>query len=419
IAKPTGGDVKPVIVDSTFRFNGIKLTPGLNKITVSGTNNVGNYVKEKVYINYSNAPMLYDIKSADGRILSNTSEPTVIDTRSISLKANNVKEVYIGGKKMYSGDGTNYVASDLPLNVGRNTLVITATNGTKSITETREVIYYTGTLTAYDVKIGSHNVERGGIISDINPISGAVSGALVFKLESSQQLDNLQVSITDQAGNTLATAANAIVDPTPLMDSRFITFKFNTDAISPGITTPGKYNVLISGKYAGKTASFSIDFTYRQSDDAYITDVKQVFNVNASGDTYERSAPLTNGALFLNLPSFAVKTSKSDTVTLTSSKSGLKFNSKVNNSTNETVFVITEMAPGQQTLTFETSGTNKDTKAFTVTYVSAPYLEITNIPNGKKFYKSADFNEIIVKYTNFTDDEAKNLTLSLRGKTIN
>lgn len=414
ISAPRGSEVKPVIVNTTFRFNAIKLNPGLNKLTVRGTNSVGNVVNEQVFVRYTNAPMVYDIKAADGRVLRDNADPTVIDTRSITLRAANATEVYVGSKKMYSGDGKNFVASDLPLEFGKNTLVIKATNGTKDIVETRDVVYYAGAPTAFGTTIGSTEVNRNSIVN--NP-SGTIKGAVTFLLENSaaETINNFGLSLTD-AGNNIVPFTGKVTNVTK--DNRFITFYFESDTSATTITQDGTYKLLVKGEYGTQTANYAIDFTNRTNNTPYITEVKQVFNVvdNGAEYTYDRSAPLTNNTMFLDMPVYiSVKTSGPSTVSLTSSiPSGFDVDSKVKG--NETVFKIKNMAPGLQNLIFQPGTSTTDQKIFAVTYVSAPFLEIVNIPDGKVFNKSSDFKEVVVKYTNFTAADLANLFISINGK---
>ncbi|OPA75682.1 hypothetical protein BVG16_20330 [Paenibacillus selenitireducens] len=418
ISTPRGSDVKPVIADTTFRFNAVKLNPGLNKLTVRGTNSVGNVVNEQVFVRYSNAPMIYDIKAADGRVLRDSTDPTVIDTKSITLRATNATDVYVGSKKMYSGDGKNFVASDLPLEFGKNTLVITATNGSKSITDTRDVIYYAGAPTAFGTKIGSTEVNRGSIVN--NP-SGIITGAVSFLLENSaaETITNFSLSLTDPSSNVVPYTGKVLK---VTKDNRFITFYFDSNAATANVTADGTYKLLVKGEYGDQTANYAIDFTNRKNSTPYITDVKQVFNVvdNGSMFTYDRSAPLANNAMFLDMPVYiSVKTSDPIDVTLASLINGsnstaLVTSKKVNG--NETVFKIENMAPGQQKLVFTPGGVTTDEKVFAVSYVSAPFLEIVNIPDGKVFNKSSDLSQVVVKYTNFSASDLDKLSISINGK---
>lgn len=421
ISSRKGTDVKPEKVgDKGFRFTRLKLEQGLNRITIKGSNALGNVVEEPVYIRYGNAPMLYDIKAADGRFLRDNTDPTVIDSKSITLSAANAKEVYVNGKKMYSGDGKNYVASDLPLEHGRNTLVISASNGTKTITETRDVIYFAGVPTAYDTLIGGTKIERGGIVN--NP-TGSITGAVVFRLDSTvqDQLNNLKLTLTNPAKTETEVTGN-VVNVTK--DGRFIVFHYNTGASTVNVTDQGAYKLLVKGDYGKAAANYAIDFTNRTSVTPYITEVRQLFNVidNGTNVSYDKSAPLSPNSTFLGMPVYLlVKTSAATSVSLQSLLNGAPTSNfafetrQPADGTVGTVLKITSMVPGQQNLVFTPGGSTSDQVTIPVSYVSAPFLEILNIPDGKIFNKVDDFREIVVRYTNFSASELSNVTLSING----
>ncbi|WP_314589692.1 S-layer homology domain-containing protein [Paenibacillus terrigena] len=422
VSNKRGTDVKPEIINNNaFRFASVKLEPGLNQITLKGTNSVGNIVSGVVYVRYTNAPMLYDIKAPDGRLLRDTTDPTVIDTKSIILKAENAKEIYVNGKKMYSGDGKSFVASDLPLEFGRNTLVIRANNGTKEIIETRDVIYYAGVPTAFDTKIGATSVNRGSVVN--NP-TGVVTGSIAFRQDSTvtDQVDKLKVSLTDPKNPLVE--LNATVKSVK-KDGRFIVFNYTTDTGNLTLIEPGLHQLQVKGDYGKQTSAFVIDFNNRTTNDVFITDVKQIFNVidDKTNVTYDKSAPLTDNTMFMSLPVYIlVKTSgATSSLNMESVINGLpsgvfiKDTRKLlNGAANEYVFKIEGMAPGQQRLEI-TPDKAADKKVFTVTYVSAPYLEIINIPNGKTIYKADQFDKIVVKHTNFSSTDLDKIKLTING----
>lgn len=430
VSSRKGTDVKPVIENSmTFRFPGIKLDSGLNRITVKGNNSLGNVVSAEVFVRYSNAPMLYDIKAADGRILRDSTDPTVIDTKSITLRATNAKEVYVNGKKMYSGDGKNYVASDIPLVDGLNTLVITASNEGKTITETREVVYYGGGPTAYNLEIGNTKVEKNGIVNKTASSAEPVKVAVVFKLENTaqEQLNNLKLTLTDPNNNLESVTGTASNLDKVSKDSRFITFFYSN--LSPGLTVnaEGRHNVHVQGEYGKQTVNYAINFTNRTSSSAYITDIQQLFNVIDDGSkiTYDRSAPLSSNATFLGLPVYIlVKTSAATSVDLKSLVNGnaaSNFDSEQRTLANGEagiVFKITSMPPGQQNLVFTPGGSAADSRTITVSYVSAPYLEIVNIQDGTILNKNKDLEKIIIKHTNFSQSDLSSIKLSINGREL-
>ncbi|SFT25547.1 S-layer homology domain-containing protein [Paenibacillus sp. BC26] len=150
-------------------FN-IQLFPGLNKITFKGTQG-GGEVANSIYVEYRNGPMLYDLTaSLDGNnfpVLEN--QTTVVQSTtsrgrssadiSITGKAPNAQQVTIivnGSSKTYSVNSANndsFAAAPITLQKGKNQVTIRIKNGTQVIETTRDIAFYNGSVTFYDVNI--------------------------------------------------------------------------------------------------------------------------------------------------------------------------------------------------------------------------------------------------------------------------
>lgn len=150
-------------------FN-IQLFPGLNKITFKGTQG-GGEVTNSIYVEYRNGPMLYDLTaSLDGNNFPIVENGTTVvqsptsrghETADISItgKAPNAQQVTIivnGSSKTYSVNSSNnnsFAAAPITLQKGKNLVTIRIKNGTQVIETSRDIAFYNGSVTFYDVNI--------------------------------------------------------------------------------------------------------------------------------------------------------------------------------------------------------------------------------------------------------------------------
>ncbi|UVI29917.1 S-layer homology domain-containing protein [Paenibacillus spongiae] len=161
-------------------FN-IQLFPGLNKITFKGTQS-GGEVSNSIYVDYRNGPMLYDLTaSLDGNnfpvvedgttvVQSQTSRGKGSADISITGKAPNAQQVTIivnGSSKTYSVNNTNnntFAASPITLQKGKNLVTIKISNGTQVIETTRDIAFYNGSVTFFDVNINEDGTSNSASI---------------------------------------------------------------------------------------------------------------------------------------------------------------------------------------------------------------------------------------------------------------
>ncbi|MFC5653096.1 S-layer homology domain-containing protein [Paenibacillus solisilvae] len=154
-------------------FN-IQLFPGLNKITFKGTQG-GGEVSNSIYVDYRNGPMLYDLTAnLDGNnfpivengttvVQSNASKGRSTADISITGKAPNAQSVTIvvnGSSKTYSVNSANsntFAAAPITLQKGKNSVKIKISNGTQVIETTRDIAFYNGSVTFYDVNLNELN----------------------------------------------------------------------------------------------------------------------------------------------------------------------------------------------------------------------------------------------------------------------
>ncbi|MBW7452695.1 S-layer homology domain-containing protein [Paenibacillus sepulcri] len=167
-------------------FN-IQLFPGLNKITFKGTQG-GGEVTNSIFLEYRNGPMLYDLTASldgnqypiieNGTTVVQSSASKGLNTADISItgKAPNAQQVTVvvnGSSKTYSVNNTNdntFAAAPINLKKGKNLVTFKIANGTQVIQTTREIAFYNGNVTFYDVNINEVT----------SPPDAANSGALEY-----------------------------------------------------------------------------------------------------------------------------------------------------------------------------------------------------------------------------------------------
>lgn len=150
-------------------FN-IELFPGLNRITFRGVQN-GGEVTNSIYINYHNAPVFYDlVAQLDGnRFTVEENGTTVVHSTNSAGKtsadialtgfAPNAQSVTIitnSSSKTYNVSSSNnyqFAASPINLQQGKNLVTIRVKNADQTIETTREIAFYNGNVTFYDVSL--------------------------------------------------------------------------------------------------------------------------------------------------------------------------------------------------------------------------------------------------------------------------
>lgn len=156
---------------NTIRIVGIQLYPGVNKITFKGQQGFTE-VTNTIYIEYRDSPTLHDLKAiiGDARpfdiledkttvIYSNTSRNQDDYDISITGKAPNADRVTVivnGRSYTYTVSATNgYSFAASPVNVvqGKNILTIRVHNGTQYVETTRDIAFYNGKVTFYDLRL--------------------------------------------------------------------------------------------------------------------------------------------------------------------------------------------------------------------------------------------------------------------------
>lgn len=155
---------------SAINVLNIQLYPGMNKITFVGQSGAST-VSDSIYIEYRDSPMLYDLTAGlDGSLFSiNETDTTVVHSTasrnkssadiSISGKAPNATKVTVivnGKSNTYSISSTSdwsFVASPINVQKGMNIVTIRVYNNTQYVETTRQIAFYNGEVTFYDLKL--------------------------------------------------------------------------------------------------------------------------------------------------------------------------------------------------------------------------------------------------------------------------
>ncbi|WP_419875587.1 S-layer homology domain-containing protein [Candidatus Pristimantibacillus sp. PTI5] len=150
-------------------FN-VELFPGLNRITFKGVQG-GGEVTNSIYIEYHNGPVFYDlVAQLDGNKFNIEEAGTTVvhsaasagrQSADISITgfAPNAQQVTVdvnGSSKTYSVNSSNsyqFAASPITIQKGKNLVTIKVKNANQTVETTREVAFYNGEVTFYDVNL--------------------------------------------------------------------------------------------------------------------------------------------------------------------------------------------------------------------------------------------------------------------------
>ncbi|MFD0590641.1 S-layer homology domain-containing protein [Paenibacillus sp. GCM10027627] len=157
--------------DNKINVSGIILFPGINKITFKGIAGTSE-VSESIYVEYRNSPMLYDLKvnfenreydmqeSGPTMLYSTNTQVQNQGTIVITGKAPNATKVtvLINGRSYdfnvsSSSSDSRFSTSQLTIDKGMNNITFKVYNNGQIIETTREVAYYNGEVTFYNLNI--------------------------------------------------------------------------------------------------------------------------------------------------------------------------------------------------------------------------------------------------------------------------
>ncbi|WP_372636022.1 S-layer homology domain-containing protein [Cohnella sp.] len=407
----SNSSTQPIITGgNSFRFAAVTIYEGLNRITVLGVNQVGNAVSGEAYVNFSNVPVITEVKLTDGRPLS-SSAPVVTAraNEAISVNAPNATNVTINGVEMFGGSGSTFLLNNLGLKRGYNKLVILARNGTKTYELTRYLVYFNGSLTAYNVNWAGTALDGDPVFS--TELDGSVTSKVILKTNPSSSVPPaFRVELVDASGASLGTpvASDASFVPAAVVvEGDLTTYSITTNSnLSLAGQPNGKYNLKISDTSVSGTPFILIPFTYRNANSPYITDIKQAYDVTDPGGTgseiqYASSASFPNNSAVSIVPLWLlldVTNPGGGTIstTVTAKQNGVAVtgtnfvhDTRVT-STGQPAIIISKMPTGTVELTFTvTKGSYTDSMTRTIVFVPAPSIQLSNVYNGQIFESNA------------------------------
>ncbi|CAM3348641.1 S-layer-like y domain-containing protein [Paenibacillus lupini] len=313
---------------NNISVNNVELYPGINKITFKGIYG-SSTVSESIYIEYRNSPMLYDlvasIRGTSYSILedqttvlqSNLSDGKTNEDISISGKAPNATKVTVvlNGKsfeyRVSDAGDYSFVASPLNIKAGKNIVTIQVANNTQVVETTREIAFYNGSVTFYDLslsdQVSSVDLEKGSDLSAKQGNKLSLSGKAIIPIKSTSTAGVYTPDVTSK--NDLAsrfkllpqwkaevpfTQDNITVLPdinTVTPSTKFVTVGFEVDlgVVAPITTTDLQYETRYSFKLQGYNVvdeqsqqSSTVSFTLHDNTLPFIYDVNYLNGYTAA-----------------------------------------------------------------------------------------------------------------------------------------
>lgn len=444
VAESSVGSNIPIITGTSgFRFTAVQIYDGLNRITVTGTNTQGNVVSGEAYVYFTNVPVISEVKLIDGTTLpEGVSIVTTNPTATISLKAPNATKVTINGTEMFGGSGSSFVLSGIALTHGLNKLTIIASNGSKTYQLTRQLIYYNASLTAYNVTLGSIQLDGKPTISAT--VSGdKLAGRLILPTTDPVNASSPLPTFTVQLFKTADLTAGLPVASTTATG---VFIESTTDYAVYSFETSGAFSLSANGDYSFKivgpnaSAVDLVPFTYLQGGSPIITGVKQAYGVTEnSGNntvTSQSSANFSNNASISQLPLWIVLeasnfNSNGGTADLKVEQNGVNVTASASYDKDQRTTVggypvikLKSLPAGDLKLTFTiTSGGLSNSIVRNVTYYPAPAIQIDNLFTGQTFGSDTEFKarDIVGRLLNFnlgSNAELNTIKATLNGAVV-
>ncbi|MFX3634460.1 MAG: S-layer homology domain-containing protein [Candidatus Pristimantibacillus sp.] len=457
----------------TIQVQGIMLFPGLNRITFKGIQGNG-VVSDSIYIDYRNSPMLsnlqanvrgtvIDIKDSGTTVLySQASAGKAYEDISLTGIAPNADkiDVIINGQSYTYSISDNlewkFMAAPLRVKQGKNTLTIRVYNNNQSVETTRELAFYNGDVTFYDLDVYNGATKLGSLETSQEfsaPVGAAltVKGKIIVPRKKNADGTYSPDLPADWANAflkyTLNNVTNDIAEPAAgnvvIEDEKLIMINFEA---ALGTVTASDIGVLQKLSFQGEnytktpvTSDISTIYTYKLLDSSlpYIYDVKYLPGFTAS-TTQAQIAGLTGteieGATILALPLgievLVANATATDTVTVSKVTNSAGVSSANFEATEASKQMITRTingvptnllrvvlnvsklpAAGTQTLDF-TVARGGNTVSKTISLLYGPYVKYDSMFDGM---------QIPFDTTMQGDRAAHFITLfnSMKGKLIN
>ncbi|MFF2889962.1 S-layer homology domain-containing protein [Paenibacillus sp. NPDC057967] len=311
--------------DNRISINSLILFPGMNKITLKGIAGTS-IVSESIYIEYRDNPMLYDLKvtfenqdydmKETGPTMLYSTAPNITQQGQIVItgRAPNATKVTIdiNGRSydfnVSTGNNNNrFSTSQLTIDKGINNIKFKVHNGGQVVETTRQVAFYNGEVTYYDLKISNSanppkesNLQNNTDFSTNAGTGIKVSGTAIIPLplHDLNGTVNNTIPTTDpvvfknaltamlamriQGVATDLTPASVSYSPTTIdSTTKFITvdFTYNMPTLSFDVKNSIRFKAPNLTQFDWSTW---IDFTLRDNTKAYIHDINYLTGFDGS-----------------------------------------------------------------------------------------------------------------------------------------
>lgn len=423
------------VVNSEITVSNVKLYPGLNKITFKGTFG-SSPAEDSIYIEYRNGPTLYDVKASLAGVaveMNDTSEAILVAQPNTAAYLKSNADIIVSGKapsadkvtisvgskswtyNVSSYNNYEFTASLINVKQGKNLITIKVFNGDQAVETTREVTFYNGSTTFYDLKL-----EQGTTVSpdlSTSPDFGVNSTAGIVM--SGKAI----VPILDADANTDGVLDNTEID-------NYITYNLSGGAIATNqkvtlvsnVAGPGYHTIeftlpvpaaatidqLVQAKFtAGSGTTFSnydVFFTLRNMSAPYIHDIRYLDGYNSSttdADAYAMTGSSMKGKttnIFALPTAFEVLVANGDLSTTITANTGVTVSRLTPSSGVEMMNINGVMTPvqrivvkltklnseGAQTITL-TLGNGKS-MSVDVVMMYGPYVQFDAMHDGQIIY---------------------------------
>lgn len=331
----------------------VELFPGLNRITFRGVQG-GGEVTNSIYVEYHNGPVFYDlVAQLDGNkfnieengttvVHSPTSAGRPSADISITGFAPNAQQVTVdvnGNSKTYSVNSANnyqFAASPITLQKGKNLVTIKVKNASQVVETTREVAFYNGEVTFYDVNLNGTVTTGGTTVNSSEPLeynpnllvtsptSATVSGTIIVPNYLKDDDGNgtlephpdptqqMKYKYTISGGGLTAKTVELFANPpavgTYTPNDAFFIYTFTAPiGAANALAFDKNYNIKLTAKNAKKTALAVPDddegtglmsFTLQNAGAQYIDTIKYLSGYQPGNEETLTGTPLEGANLY-------------------------------------------------------------------------------------------------------------------------
>ncbi|WP_223065979.1 S-layer homology domain-containing protein [Paenibacillus caui] len=430
---------------STITVTNLQLYAGLNRVTFSGSKGGNTTVSDTIYFDYRNNPTLYNLKavmsgqsvdlteSQPATIVATSSSPFYMkDSADITITgyAPGAEEVTVevngvGNSFTYpvnSYDKYSFYAAPFNVKSGKNVIKIKAVNNDQMVETTRELTFYNGKITFYDVTLTDGSKTSADLATFPDFASTAtngltVNGKVMIPYDPANPQDPAAYYIFNGGAKTSITSINKTIS------GNFMLADYSFQL--PGPITPDVKNSL-SFMLDNQAASQTFGFTLRDPSKSYIYQVNYLSGYSegmSSTEVANLSGDSLDGANIYSLPAavevLIANGNVNDSVKINGTPADMLvvpnqlIVKDVNGASVTMVRAILKISAlpksGSQTITFETSSGN--VKSVTATLLFGPDVKFNKLYTG------------LVMYLDASDTNRKQTVLTeldkLRGQILN